>query len=130
MNNNRIFFTITGMNYRYGTGFLKRKDPVVLIKEPDNLYDREAIRVETDGLGTIGYVANSISTVRGESFSAGRLYDRIADRAWGKVEYVLDGCALGSLIPGQKKNGKPADGLITERIFADRSKEGLRLWEN
>ena len=31
---------------------------VKLIKEPDNENDKEAIRVEMDGLGLIGYVAN------------------------------------------------------------------------
>ena len=43
-----------------------------LVKEPDNEYDKEAIRVELDGLGLVGYVANSPGTVQGESMSAGR----------------------------------------------------------
>ena len=63
---------------------------VKLIKEPDNEYDKEAIRVEyKDGVGKIGYVANSPYTVLGESMSAGRLYDKIGDEAAGKVLYVL-----------------------------------------
>ena len=56
---------------------------VKLIKEPDNTYDKEAIRVEMAGLGTVGYVA------QGESMSAGRLYDRMEDTAKGTVKYVL-----------------------------------------
>lgn len=39
---------------------------VKLIKEPDNEVDSEAIRVEMDGLGLVGYVANSPYTVLGE----------------------------------------------------------------
>ena len=33
------------------------------------------------GLGLVGYVANSTYTVKGECMSAGRLYDKIGDRA-------------------------------------------------
>ena len=62
---------------------------VKLVKEPDNEYDREAIRVELEGLGLVGYVANSPYTVVGESYSAGRLYDKIGDTAEGTVLYVL-----------------------------------------
>lgn len=41
------------------------------------------------GITLIGYVAKSPYTVIGESFSAGRLYDRIGDTARGTVLYVL-----------------------------------------
>ena len=53
----------------------------MLKKEPDNKYDHEAIQVKVPGLGVIGYVANSVQTVLGESYSAGRLYDKIDDEA-------------------------------------------------
>ena len=62
---------------------------VKLIKETDNEFDKEAIKVEMDGLGLVGYVANSPYTVQGESMSAGRLYDRIGNTAVGVVRYVL-----------------------------------------
>lgn len=61
----------------------------MLEKEPDNEYDKEAIQVKMEGLGCIGHVANSSYTVLGESYSAGRLYDKIGDKASGKVLYVL-----------------------------------------
>lgn len=51
----------------------------------------EAIQVKAKGLGKIGYVANSPFTVKGESMSAGRLYDKIGDKAKGKVIFVVDG---------------------------------------
>lgn len=38
-----------------------------------------------EGLGKLGYVANSPYTVLGDSLSAGRLYDRIGKKAYGKV---------------------------------------------
>lgn len=86
----RIYFTITGTNHRYGKEFIEPKMTVRLVKEPDNEADSEAIKVELEGLGQIGYVANSPYTVLGESWSAGRLYDRIGDTAEGTVLYVLE----------------------------------------
>ena len=47
-------------------------------------------RRKMDGLGLVGYVANSPYTVVGESYSAGRLYDKIGDTAEGTIMYVLD----------------------------------------
>lgn len=62
----------------------------LLVKEPDNKYDKEAIVVRLKGLGDIGYVANSIGTVIGDSMSAGRIYDKIGETAEGKVLYVME----------------------------------------
>ena len=85
-----IYFTITGTKYRYGHDFMKPGMKVKLVKEPGNPYDKEAIRVEMkNGLGLVGYVANSIHTVRGECVSAGRMYDRIGRKAKGTVKLVL-----------------------------------------
>ena len=83
------YFTITGTNHYYGLDFFEPKMTVHLVKEPDNLHDKEAIRVELEGLGKVGYVANSTYTVLGESFSAGRLYDKIGEAAEGMVLYKL-----------------------------------------
>ena len=66
----KVYFTLTGTQHYYGKDFLKKGMKVRLIKEPENEYDREAIRVELPGLGKIGYVANSTRTVLGESMSA------------------------------------------------------------
>lgn len=85
----KIYFTITGTGHYYGQKFFEAKMEVKLVKEPDNDYDKEAIRVEMDGLGLVGYVASSPHTVLGESMSAGRLYDRIGDSAKGVVKFVL-----------------------------------------
>ena len=86
----KYWFTITGTDYRYGKDFLEPGMEVRLIKEPDNEVDREAIRVELEGIGIIGYVANSVYTVLGESYSAGRLYDKIPEKIAGIVRYNLD----------------------------------------
>lgn len=84
----KIYITLTGTKHYYGTDFLEKGTKVKLEKEPDNEYDREAIRITYEGLGTIGYVANSPYTVIGESLSAGRIYDKIGDTAYAKVIVV------------------------------------------
>ncbi len=91
------YFTITGTSHYYGLDFFEPKMTVRLVKEPDNTHDKEAIRVELDGLGKVGYVANSTYTVIGESFSAGRLYDKIGKAAEGTVLYKLRNGVLCTL---------------------------------
>lgn len=86
---NKMYFTITGTKYYLGKDFMERDMCVKLIKEKDNKIDKEAIKVELEGLGKVGYVANSVNTVLGDSMSAGRLYDKICDEAYGKVLFVL-----------------------------------------
>lgn len=93
----KIYITIAGMNYRYGTDILEKGMTVKLVKEPDNAYDKEAIRVDMVGLGTVGYVANSTKTVQGECMSAGRIYDRIGKKAHAKVVFVTPRCAICKL---------------------------------
>ena len=75
----KYYVTLTGLNHRYGAEPFRVGQKVRLVKEPENEFDREAIRAELPGLGKVGYVANS----------AGRLYDKIGDTAVAKVKYVL-----------------------------------------
>lgn len=84
-----IYFTVTGTWHYHGQEFMAPGMKVDLIKDTDNEFDKEAIRVELEGLGKIGFVANSPQIVLGESYSAGRLYDKIGDRAVGEVMYLL-----------------------------------------
>lgn len=86
-----MYFTIAGCRNYIGSDFMKKGMKVKLVKEPDNEYDKEAIQVKVKGLWKVGYVANSPFTVKGESMSAGRLYDKIGDKAKGKVVFVVDG---------------------------------------
>ena len=86
----KIYFTLTGTNHYFGKEFLKKGAKIRLEKEPDNEYDKEAIKVTYEGLGKIGYVANSSYTVIGDSMSAGRIYDKIGKKAKAKVVLVTD----------------------------------------
>ncbi len=108
----RIYFTITGTNHYYGQEFFEPKMSVRLVKEPDNEVDAEAIKVELEGLGHVGYVANSPYTVAGESYSAGRLYDKIDDAAEGTVLYVLPKGVLCYVNPECLIENKECDGEV------------------
>lgn len=84
----KAFFTLTGTKYYFGDEFLKPGMKLQLKKEPENENDKEAIAVLLNGLGKIGYVANTPYTAIGESMSAGRLYDKIANTAVGEVVFI------------------------------------------
>ena len=100
-----LYFTIAGCSHYFGSDFMEKGMKVKLEKEPDNEYDKEAIQVKIKGLGKIGYVANSPFTVKGESMSAGRLYDKIGDKAKGKVVFVVDGGVVCRIInTGKEQN--------------------------
>lgn len=85
----KTYFTLTGTQFYHGVYFLEKDMEVKLVKDPDNDYDKEAIKVELEGVGQIGHVANSPYTVVGESVSAGRLYDKIGDTADAKIKYIM-----------------------------------------
>lgn len=93
----KIYFTLTGTKHYYGNEFLKKGKKLRLEKEPDNEYDKEAIMVKMEGLGKIGYVANSPYTVIGESMSAGRIYDRINNTAKATVVLVTPAGTICSI---------------------------------
>ncbi len=84
----KVFFTLTGTKHYFGDEFLEKGMKLELEKEPDNEHDKEAIIVKVEGLGKVGYVANSPYTVIGESMSAGRVYDKIGNTAEGEVMFV------------------------------------------
>ncbi|MDO4487812.1 MAG: HIRAN domain-containing protein [Eubacteriales bacterium] len=90
----KIYFTIAGAHYFHGTEFMERGMKVYLEKEHDNKFDTEAIKVSMEGLGQVGHVANSVNTVIGESYSAGRIYDKIGEIASGEIMYVLPNAAV------------------------------------
>ena len=100
----KTYFTVTGTRHYFGQEFIEPGMEVKLVKEPDNEVDKEAIKVELEGLGQIGYVANSVTTRKGVSYSAGRLVDKIENNTCAIIEYVLSYGAICSL-KGEVVNG-------------------------
>ncbi len=98
-----IYFTIAGTSHWLGQDFIKPEMKVKLVKEPDNQVDKEAIKVTMPGIGQIGYVANSPYTVLGESYSAGRIYDKIGKKAYGEVLFVSAKGIICKLTEGLRK---------------------------
>lgn len=106
----KYYVTLTGLNHRFGVEPFRVGQKVKLVKEPENPADREAIRAELPGLGKVGYVANSVYTVLGDCFSAGRIYDKIGDTATAKVEYVLSNAVVCKVKAGEPHPAaEPAD---------------------
>ena len=94
----KTYFTLTGTKHYYGADFLKKGMRLTLEKEPDNKYDREAIMVKLDCLGTIGYVANSVSTVGRGAWSAGRIYDTFDQEQEVIVRFIIRNIVIADLI--------------------------------
>ena len=71
----KIYFTITGTSYRFGQEFMEPGMTVKLVKEPDNEFDKEAIKVEMEGLEPFRarVTAPVVSTTRLEIPSKARL---------------------------------------------------------
>jgi len=92
------YFTLCGCNHYFGNDFMKKGMKVKFKKEPKNEYDAEAIMVKMKGLGKVGYVANSTYTVQGNTMSAGRLYDKIGEKAKAKIVYVIPRGAICKII--------------------------------
>ena len=115
-----MYFTIAGCNHYYGSDFMEKGMKVKLVKEPDNEYDSEAIKAELPGLGC---VANSPYTVKGESMSAGRLYDKIGGKAKGKIVFVTDGGVICKVI----RDGKDKTVMIEEDKVNDEDQLGFKI---
>lgn len=85
-----IYITIDHLDDYLPVMNLRVGDILTLKKESDNSYDDEAIAVYTEGNYKCGYVANSVSTVARGTFSAGRIYDLIGEKAGCKVKFITE----------------------------------------
>ena len=84
-----LYFTIAGCSHYFGSDFIEKGMKVKLEKEPDNAYDKEAIQVKVKGLGKIGY-------------------DKLGDKAKGKVVFVVDGGVVCRIInTGREQTEQP-----------------------
>ena len=119
----KIYFTIAGTRHHFGSDFMEKGMKVRLVKEPDNKYDPEAIKVIIKGVGLVGYVANSPYTVIGESYSAGRLYDKIGDTCTGKIRHIMPRGVLCSL--KLKESSKQEKTLEPSEIGMDQPDENI-----
>ena len=111
-----VFITITGHQNYLGLKPYKVGRVVKLVKEKDNEYDEDAIRVELPFIDTVGYVANSTNTVYKGTHSAGRIYDKIGDEAFAQIMFVTHSSAIALILP---PDGEESDGGESFEIEAE-----------
>ncbi|NLD87486.1 MAG: hypothetical protein GX633_04435 [Clostridiales bacterium] len=83
-----LYFTVTGFTRYFDLKPFRIGALLRCCKEPNNRYDSEAINVSLPMLGTIGYVANSPSTMAGGTMSAGRLSAHVGERFHARVMFT------------------------------------------
>lgn len=93
-----MYITVTAFENMHGAKPLKINGIVKLVKEPENPYDTEAIACEIRHFGKIGYVANSTRTVVKGSMSAGRLYDKITEEYFAKIQFITGNTAIAKVL--------------------------------
>jgi len=92
------YVAVVGCRNYFEPKMLKPGLVLKLIKEPENLFDEEAIRAELAPIGKIGYVANSIHTVPRGCYSAGRIYDSFETSCRGIIRFVVGETVILELI--------------------------------
>lgn len=85
-----MFITIVGVEHYLGIEALTIGQELLLKKEPNNRYDDESIKVETETGATCGHVANSVNTVARGTHSAGYIYNSIKDNQKCIIAFILD----------------------------------------
>lgn len=110
----KIYITITGTDRYYGRKPFKIGHLVRLVKDTDNEYDAEAIKVILPHIDTIGYVANSVETVCTGTFSAGRLYDKMEDEAYAEILFITPSSVIAQVLPPED-----SDDSLFEEVFPD-----------
>lgn len=97
-----IFITITGQNHYLGMKPYRVGRIVKIVKDVDNQYDEDAIRVELPFIDTIGYVANSVNTVYAGTCSAGKLYDKIDEYAYAEIMFITHSSVIALVVPPEE----------------------------
>ena len=100
-----VFITITGVKNYFGMKPFRVGKIFRIVKEDDNDYDEEAIRAELPAIDTIGYVANSTSTVYAGTVSAGRLYDKIDDYAYAQTMFITHSSVIALVLSPEEVEG-------------------------
>lgn len=109
MKEKELYFTINAVNMFHGIKPFKIGSLVKLVKEPENDYDAEAIRIELRYAGISGYVANSVKTVAKGTYSAGRLYDKILDEDYGKIIFIIGDILIAKILTKEELTKEKED---------------------
>lgn len=94
-----LYITITGFEHYFGKDVFEIGEALILVKEPDNKYDTEAIAVHVPLMGKVGYVANSPYTMARGCLSAGRLYDFFEQECAVVVRFMTQSKIIARVFP-------------------------------
>ena len=73
---------------------LNLNDEVILLKEPENNYDAEAIICVVPAFGKIGYVINNFKALPKGCFSSGRIYDIFKIGIFAEVKFIINDISI------------------------------------
>lgn len=122
-----MFVTITGINHYYGVKPFEIGRVVRLVKEPNNEHDDDAIRVELPFIETVGYVANSTSTVYRGTYSAGRIYDKIEDAAFAEVAFITHSSVIAAVLPPEDVEKMKSDSCDIPMNDTDDDEDSIKF---
>jgi len=92
------YITITGCQHYFGSKILRVGQTLKLKKERENQHDDEAIEVQLESVGKVGYVANSTYTVARGTKSAGRIYDTFKDECQASIRFIVKDTAIAVVL--------------------------------
>ena len=97
------YVTITGMNHYYGLRPFSVGKRIKCMKEKNNPYDDEAIKVVMKEIGTVGYIANSPYTAATGTMSAGRIYEKVKKKFTVEVMFITSSKVICRVVDGCKE---------------------------
>ncbi len=89
-----IFTAVMQTGYHRSKRILTLGEEVILLKEPDNSYDSEAISCVVPAVGKIGYVINNFKTLPLGCFSAGRIYDMFKVGIFAETKFIINNISI------------------------------------
>lgn len=98
------YITITGMGHYYGMQPFSVGKKIKCVKDTNNPYDSEAIKVTMKEIGTVGYVANTPYTKATGTMSAGRIYEKVGKKFWVEVMFITSSKIICKVLEDKKKN--------------------------
>ena len=99
-----INLTIMGANHYQGFDAFEVKDKVKLVKEPDNIHDEYAIRVEDEDKETLGYITNNSSYLRNCSCTNEDVYNYFGSQAMAEIIEVSSSYVVCELLYAECTN--------------------------
>ena len=100
------YVSVVGLDHYFGVDIFKVGQKLILKKDYENKYDDEAIQVDLEMVGKVGYVANTYQTVAKGTRSAGRIYDTFDTECAGQVAFIVKDTVIVKLLSVDEKEKK------------------------